>query len=49
MINNVNFDGVISAQYFTSSNTVLVTTTQIGVGFVDGYLDGTTIEIKYYI
>jgi hypothetical protein len=49
MINNVNFDGVISAQYSTSSNTVSVTTTQIGVGFVDGYLDGTTIEIKYYI
>jgi hypothetical protein len=48
MINNVNFDGVISAQYSTSSNTVSVTTTQIGVGFVDGYLDGTTIEIKYY-
>jgi hypothetical protein len=49
MISNVNFDGVISAQYSTSSNTVSVTTTQIGVGFVDGYLDGTTIEIKYYI
>jgi hypothetical protein len=49
MISNVNFDGVISAQYSTSSNSVSVTTTQIGVGFVDGYLDGTTIEIKYYI
>ena len=49
MINNVNYDGVISAQYSTSSNSVSVTTTQIGVGFVDGYLDGTTIEIKYYI
>ena len=49
MISNVNFDGVISAQYSTGSNTVSVTTTQIGVGFVDGYLDGTTIEIKYYI
>jgi len=48
MISNINFDGVISAQYSTSSNTVSVTTTQIGVGFVDGYLDGTTIEIKYY-
>lgn len=48
MISNVNFDGVISAQYSTSSNTVSITTTQIGVGFVDGYLDGTTIEIKYY-
>jgi len=48
MINNGNFDGVISAQYSTSSNTVSVTTTQIGIGFVDGYLDGTTIEIKYY-
>ncbi len=49
MISNVNYDGVISAQYSTSSNTVSVTTTQIGIGFVDGYLDGTTIEIKYYI
>ena len=49
MISNVNFDGVISAQYSTSSNSVSVTTTQIGIGFVDGYLDGTTIEIKYYI
>ena len=49
IISNVNFDGVVSAQYSTSSNTVSVTTTQIGVGFVDGYLDGTTIEIKYYI
>ena len=48
MISNINFDGVVSAQYSTSSNTVSVTTTQIGVGFVDGYLDGTTIEIKYY-
>ena len=49
MISNVNYDGVISAQYSTSSNSVSVTTTQIGIGFVDGYLDGTTIEIKYYI
>jgi hypothetical protein len=48
MISNVNFDGIVSAQYSTSSNTVSITTTQIGVGFVDGYLDGTTIEIKYY-
>ena len=49
MISNVAYDGVISAQYSTSSNTVSVTTSQIGVGFADGYLNGTTIEIKYYI
>ena len=48
MISNVAYDGVISANYSVSSNTVSVTTSQIGVGFADGYLNGTTIEIKYY-
>lgn len=49
MINNVNFDGVISATYIVVSNTISITTSQIGVGFADGYLTATTIEIKYYI
>jgi hypothetical protein len=48
MINNVNPDGVISAQYSSSNNSIFITTTQIGVGYVDGYLNYTTIEIKYY-
>ncbi len=48
MINNVNFDGVISAQYVPSNNTIDILTTQIGVGFVDNYLVNTTIEIRYY-
>jgi hypothetical protein len=48
MINNVNFDGVISAQYVASNNTIDIFTTQIGVGFVDNYLVNTTIEIRYY-
>jgi hypothetical protein len=48
MINNVNFDGVISAQYIPSNNSIYILTTQIGVGFVDNYLVNTTIEIRYY-
>jgi len=49
MINNVAYDGVVSATYTVSSNTISVTTSQIGVGFADGYLTDTTIEVKYYI
>jgi hypothetical protein len=48
MINNVNFDGVTSATYVASNNTIDIFTTQIGVGFVDNYLNYTTIEIRYY-
>jgi hypothetical protein len=48
IINNVAFDGVVSATYTVSSNTISVTTSQIGVGFADAYLDDTTIEVKYY-
>lgn len=48
MINNVQFDGIISAQYIPSNNTIEITTSQIGVGFVDNYLVNTTIEIRYY-
>lgn len=48
MINNVQFDGVISAQYIPSNNTIEITTSQIGVGYVDNYLVNTTLEIRYY-
>lgn len=48
MINNVTFDGIVSAQYTPSNNTIDVYTTQIGVGFVDNYLVNTTLEIRYY-
>ena len=48
IINNVNFDGIISASYDNATNEVIITTSQIGTGFIDGYLNNTTIEIKYY-
>jgi hypothetical protein len=48
MINNVTFDGVISAQYTPTNNSIDIFTTQIGVGFVDNYLVNTTLEIRYY-
>jgi hypothetical protein len=48
MINNVNYDGVISAQYIPSNNSIYILTTQIGVGYVDNYLNYTTLEIRYY-
>jgi hypothetical protein len=43
-----NFDGIISAAYDNITNTLVIETSQIGVGYVDGYLANTTIEIKYY-
>jgi hypothetical protein len=48
MVNNVNYDGVISAQYIPSNNSIYILTTQIGVGYTDNYLNYTTIEIRYY-
>jgi hypothetical protein len=48
LINNVFFDGIVSATYLGASNEVYVTTSQIGTGFIDNYLLNTTIEIKYY-
>jgi len=48
MINNMQIDGIVSAQYAISNNAIYVTTSQIGVGFVDVYLNNTTLEIKYY-
>jgi len=41
-------DGIVSAQYQITNNAIYVTTSQIGIGFVDGYLSNTTLEIKYY-
>jgi len=48
MINNMQIDGIVSAQYQISNNAIYVTTSQIGIGFVDVYLSNTTLEIKYY-
>jgi hypothetical protein len=48
VVSNVYFDGIISASYQGSGNVVYLTTSQIGTGFIDGYLIETTIEIKYY-
>jgi hypothetical protein len=48
MINNIYFDGVISAAYSAANNSIYITTTQIGVGFVDDYLGMNTLEIRYY-
>jgi len=48
MINNVTFDGVVCAYYLAANNSIIINTTQIGVGFVDNYLVNTTLEIRYY-
>jgi hypothetical protein len=48
IVTNVYFDGIISASYQGSGNVVYLTTSQIGTGYIDGYLINTTIEIKYY-
>jgi hypothetical protein len=48
MINNVTFDGVVCAYYLAANNSIIIYTTQIGVGFVDNYLVNTTLEIRYY-
>ena len=49
LINNVFYDGIVSTTYLGASNEVYITTSQIGTGYIDGYLINTTIEIKYYI
>jgi hypothetical protein len=48
IINNIFYDGIVSAEYIGSTNVIYVSTSQIGTGFIDGYLINTTIEIKYY-
>jgi hypothetical protein len=48
LINNVFFDGIISVSYIGAGNYIEIYTSQIGTGYIDGYLLNTTIEIKYY-
>jgi hypothetical protein len=43
-----NFDGIISCSYDNITNSAIIETSQIGTGYIDGYLSNTTIEIKYY-
>ena len=49
LINNVFYDGIVSATYIGAGNYIEIFTSQIGTGYIDGYLLNTTIEIKYYI
>jgi hypothetical protein len=48
LINNVFYDGIVSATYIGAGNYIEIFTSQIGTGYIDGYLLNTTIEIKYY-
>jgi hypothetical protein len=48
LINNVFYDGIVSVSYIGASNDMYIETSQIGTGYIDGYLINTTIEIKYY-
>jgi hypothetical protein len=48
LINNVFYDGIVSVSYIGASNDIYIETSQIGTGYIDGYLINTTIEIKYY-
>lgn len=49
LINNVFYDGIVSVSYIGAGNYIEIFTSQIGTGYIDGYLLNTTIEIKYYI
>ena len=48
LINNVFYDGIVSVSYIGAGNYIEIFTSQIGTGYIDGYLLNTTIEIKYY-
>lgn len=48
-LNNVIFDGIVSATYVASNNVISINTSQVGVGLSDNYLGFSTVEIKYYI
>jgi hypothetical protein len=48
LINNVFYDGIVSVSYIGAGNYIEIFTSQIGTGYIDGYLINTTIEIKYY-
>jgi hypothetical protein len=47
-ISSTIFDCLVSARFDATNNTIVINTNQIGVGFVDNYLDNTPIEIRYY-
>ena len=48
IVSNSIFDCLISALYQVTNNTIVINTTQIGVGFADNLLFYTPIEIRYY-
>jgi hypothetical protein len=48
MVSNSIYDCLISALYQVTNNTIVINTTQIGVGFADNLLFYTPIEIRYY-
>lgn len=48
MVSNSIYDCLISALYQITNNTIVINTTQIGVGFADNLLFYTPIEIRYY-
>jgi hypothetical protein len=48
IVSNTIFNCLISALYQITNNTIVINTTQIGVGFADDLLFYTPIEIRYY-
>jgi hypothetical protein len=48
IVSNTIYDCLISALYQVTNNTIVINTTQIGVGFADNLLFYTPIEIRYY-
>jgi len=48
IVSNTIFNCLISALYQITNNTIVINTTQIGVGFADNLLFYTPIEIRYY-
>ena len=48
IVSNSIFNCLISALYQVTNNTIVINTTQIGVGFADNLLFYTPIEIRYY-
>jgi len=48
IVSNTIFNCLISALYQVTNNTIVINTTQIGVGFADNLLFYTPIEIRYY-
>jgi hypothetical protein len=48
IVSNTIFNCLISGLYQITNNTIVINTTQIGVGFADDLLFYTPIEIRYY-